>query len=319
MKILDFETIQDMSRQIEPSTYYDWVDDALRNKDEFSMPVKASFGPKGANSRSAAPCFWDVKNLMGVKVLGRYMLREGEQRSLMMGDILLYEADSGILKAVMDAVYITTIRTAATAVHSTLLYGKSDFSVIGLIGLGNIMTSYLDILLAKIGSRSLTIKLYRYHGQEDRFQKRFASHKNLHFEFYDSYEEVIKGADIIVSAVTRVTNNFVADDCYCEGCTVIPIMTMGFQNCDLFFDQVFTDEIKQIRNFKYFNSFRSVNNTSDVLRGAIPGRLSEHGRILVYNYGLALHDLYFAKQFYERSNGFGKDIDYQYSKKKYFM
>ena len=319
MKIIDFNSICKISEKISPSSYYDWVDDALRNKDEFSMPVKASFGPKGANTRAAAPCFWGTKNLMGVKVLGRYMLREGEKRSLMMGDILIYEADSGILKAVMDAVYITTIRTAATAVHSTLLYGKSDFSVIGLIGLGNIMTSYLEILMTKLGGRPITVKLFKYHGQEERFQKRFEYYKNIKFECSDSYEEVIKGSDVIVSAVTRATDNFASDDCYCEGCTVIPIMTMGFQNCDLFFDKVYTDEIEQIRNFRYFNSFKSVNNTSDVLKGTAPGRMSEHEKILVYNYGLAIHDLYFANRFYELSNGFGKDIDYNYCKNKYFM
>ncbi len=319
MKILDFATIKDIAARVKSNEYYDWVDYALRNKDEFSMPVKASFGPKGANSRSAAPCFWEKENTMAVKVLGRYMLKEGEKRSLMMGDILLYEADTGILKSVMDAVYISTVRTAAAAAHSTLLYSKADFHVIGLIGLGNIMTSYLEILLAKIDSRPLTIRLYKYHGQEERFRERFALYSNIRFEFCDLYEEVIKGAEVIVSAVTRVTENFAGDDCYDEGCTVIPIMTMGFQNCDLFFDRVFTDEIEQIRNFKYFSSFRSVNNTSDVLNGAAPGRMSERERILVYNYGLAIHDLYFANRFYELSSGFGKNIDYQYSKKKYFM
>ena len=34
------------------------------------------------------------------------------------------------------------------------------------------------------------------------------------------------------------------DEYFKEGCTVIPICTMGFQNCDLFFDRVFTDEIE---------------------------------------------------------------------------
>lgn len=44
----------------------------------------------------------------------------GVQRSVMMGDMLIYEADSGILKAVMDAEYITTLRTGAVAAHSAL-------------------------------------------------------------------------------------------------------------------------------------------------------------------------------------------------------
>lgn len=319
MKILDFETIRKMAGFIPKNKFYDWVDDALRRKNEFSMPVKASFGPKGANSRAAAPCFWSEKNLMGVKVLGRYMLKEGEKRSLMMGDIFLYEADTGILKAVMDGVYISTIRTAAAAVHSTMMYAKKDYNVLGLIGLGNIMTSYLEILLGKIGDKPVIIKLYKYHGQEKRFIDKFKKFENLKFETYDTCEEVIEGSHVIVSAVSRVTENFATDNSFSEGCTVIPIMTMGFQNCDLFFDQVFTDEIEQIKNFKYFNLFRSVKNTSDVLNGLKQGRTSDRERIIVYNYGLAIHDLYFANQFYERGKEMGYDVEYSYSKEKYFM
>ena len=52
---------------------------------------------------------------------------------------------------------------------------------------------------------------------------------------------------------------------------MIPICTMGFQNCDLFFDRVFTDEMEQIRGFKYFDHFAPVTtNVTDVLNGAAP-------------------------------------------------
>lgn len=40
----------------------------------------------------------------------------------MMGDILLYEADTGILKALLDAEYITTLRTGAVAAHSAFQF-----------------------------------------------------------------------------------------------------------------------------------------------------------------------------------------------------
>ncbi len=319
MKILDFETIRLLAQDINPVKFYDWIDYALKNKSEFMMPNKLPFGPKDIMSLSAAPAYWGKNNISAVKVLGRYKLTEEEKRSLMMGDILLYEGNTGILKAVMDAVYMTTLRTAAQAVHSTIMYSKRDFRVIGLIGLGNIMTSYMQILLSKIGDRNIIVKLYKYKEQEKRFEEKFKYCKNISFVECGTYEDVIKGSDVIVSAVSKVDKNFADDDCYDDGCTVIPIMTMGFQNCDLFFDKVFTDEIDQIRNFKYFNLFRSVNNTSDVLKGAVMGRSSERERILVYNYGLAIQDLYFANQFYERSAGFGKNIDYQYSKEKYFM
>jgi ornithine cyclodeaminase/alanine dehydrogenase-like protein (mu-crystallin family) len=95
-------------------------------------------------------------------------------------------------------------------------------------------------------------------------------------------------------------------------------MTMGFQNCDLFFDKVFTDEIEQIRGFKYFDFFRSVTNTTDVLNGFKEGRKNDKERILVYYYGLAIYDLYFASELLKRAEKL-TDIDYKYCKEKYFI
>lgn len=319
MKVLDFETIRSLTQSIPLTKFYEWIDYALKNKSEFMMPNKLPFGSKDIVSLSAAPAYWGKNNISAVKVLGRYKMTEGDKRSLMMGDILLYEGNTGILKAVMDAVYMTTLRTAAQAVHSTIMYSKKDFRVIGLIGLGNIMTSYMQILLSKIGDRPITVKLYKYKEQEKRLEEKFKSYKNISFMECNTYDDVIKGSDVIVSAVSKADKNFADDSCYDEGCTVVPIMTMGFQNCDLFFDKVFTDEINQIRNFKYFDFFHSVENTSDVLNGLAKGRENNIERILVYNYGLAIHDLYFSLQFYNMCQEKIPDTDYSYCREKYFM
>lgn len=319
MKILDFETIRSLAQNVNYTEYYDWIDYALKNKSEFTMPNKLPFGPKDKVSLAAAPVYWEKNNISSVKVLGRYELNGDEKRSRMMGDIFLYEGNTGVLKAVTDAVYITTLRTAAQAVHSTIMYSKKDFRVIGLIGLGNIMTAYIQILLSKIGSKNITIKLYKYKNQEKRIAKKFNTCKNVTFIECDTYDEIIKGSDVIVSAVSKVDKNFASDDCYDEGCTVIPIMTMGFQNCDLIFDKVFSDEVNQIKNFKYFDRFHSVEDTSDVLNGLAEGRKNNRERILVYDYGIAIHDLYFSLRFYDMCQESISDTDYRYCQEKYFM
>ena len=264
------------------------------------------------------PCLNQDLNLAMVKMIGRHTLKPGENRSVMMSDMLLYEADTGVLKAVMDAEYLTTLRTGAAAAQAALLYGKSDFSTIGLIGLGNIMTVCVSVLLSKLKDRKITLKLYKHHGQEQRMSDRFREYTNVNFVFCDTYEETIKNSDVIISAVTRVTENFCDDSYYSEGCTVIPIMTMGFQNCDLFFDKVFTDEIEQIREFKYFDKFKSIANSSDVLNGNVAGRENDKERILVYYYGLAIHDLVFASRIYELANE-EKDTKYEYCSEKFFI
>lgn len=321
MKVIDFQQIKAVASQMSPVEWYAWVDYALRHKAEFQMPPKPRLTQADGDYYNIMPALYEHDNLASVKMIGRHSIKRNEQRSVMMSDILLYEADTGILKALMDGEYITTLRTGVVAAHSALLFVKRDFATVSLLGLGNIMSVCFKTFIAKLRSkgdnRQLTVRLLRHRGQENRFYEKFKNESDITFEFCDAYQQLMSGSDLIISAVTKATENFAPDEVYKAGVTIVPICTMGFQNCDLFFDKVFTDEIEQIRGFKYFDQFRSITNVTDVLNGVKQGRESDSERILVYDYGLGIHDLYFASKFYELVDG--KEIDYQYCKEKYFM
>lgn len=268
------------------------------------------------------PCICEGKNIAMVKMIGRHSIKRGENRSVMMGDILLYESDTGILKALIDGEYITTLRTGLTAAHSARLFTRKDFQTVGLIGPGNIMTvcirSFISSLREEGDDRVITLKLIRYHGHEERIMKFLKADKNLRFELCDSYVSVIRDSDLVISAITKVTENFASNDCFKEGVTVIPVCTLGFQNCDLFFDKVFTDESEQIRGFKYFSHFEPITtNVSDVLNGLRPGRTNNTDRILVYNYGIAIHDLLLAENIWKKAEH--QSVEYDYCREKYFI
>lgn len=317
MKIIDFNAVKQSVQKMDLADCCDWVDQALRHKDEFVCPPKLRISQDNGDYFNIMPAMYVPNNIAMVKMIGRHDNNEGQPRSIMMGDMMLYQANTGILKAVMDAEYITTLRTGAVAAHSALLFGKENFSSIGLLGLGNIMTVCFEILLAKLNDRKLIVKLYRHHGQEKRFAERFSNAKNVEFVYCDTYEEVFTDTDVIISAVTQATQNFAGDECFKEGVTIIPICTMGFQNCDLFFDKVFTDEIEQIRGFKYFDKFKSLTNISDVLKNDRRGRNNNRERILVYNYGIAIHDLYFGMKILKLAES--REIEYNFCKEKYFI
>ena len=74
---------------------------------------------------------------------------------------------------------------------------------------------------------------------------------------------------------------------------MVPIHTRGFQNCDLFFDKVFADDYGHVKHFQYFDRFRSFGEVSGVVTNKITGRDNNTQRILVYNIGIAIHDIYF--------------------------
>lgn len=318
MKVIDFETIKKFAENQDPNEWYRWVEYALKHKSDFEIPPKSRISQSNGNYFNIMPILYNEKNIAMVKMIGRHNLLPDEKRSSMMGDIMLYQASTGILKTIMDAEYITTLRTGAVAAHSAKLFAKKDAKVYGLIGLGNIMTVCFKTLMSQLDTNvDLIVKLYKHHDQEVRFANKFSYLKNVKFVFCDTYEEVISNSDVIISAVTKATKNFASDDYFKKGVTVIPICTMGFQNCDLFFDKVFTDEIDQIRGFKYFNQFKSIDNITDVLNKKVLGRENDEERIIVYNYGIAIHDLYFALKFNESLEG--QEIDYRTPTEKYFM
>lgn len=318
MKIIDFKAIKDYAQNLNPSEWYKWVDYALKHKSDFEMPAKSRISQPDGNYFNVMPVLSPKDNVAMVKMIGRHNLVSGEKRSSMMGDIMFYQANTGILKAVMDAEYITTLRTGAVAAHSAKIFAKKGAKTYGLIGLGNIMTVCFQTLMAKLDKNvTYTVKLYKHHDQEKRFTNKFSYLKNVKFVFCDTYESVIADSDVIISAVTKADKNFAKDEFFKKGVTVIPICTMGFQNCDLFFDKVFTDEIDQIIGFKYFNKFKSLTNVTDVLNKKEPGRTNDKERIIVYNYGIAIHDLYFATKFYNLIKG--QNVNYHYPTEKYFM
>jgi ornithine cyclodeaminase len=55
-----------------------------------------------------------------------------------------------------------------------------------------------------------------------------------------------------------------------------------------------------VAGFKYFSQFKQFNELSEVLLNQVPARKSDTERILSYNIGLGLHDVYFANKIYER-------------------
>lgn len=294
MKLLTFDAIQNM--QVSPKTCYDWVNEVLLHKEETVLPAKISLksGKEGVFFNTM-PCILPSANVFGVKEVSRFPKRT----PALSGDLLLYDLESGELLALMDADWITTMRTGAVAAHSIHLFAVPDFTTVAFMGLGNTARATLLVLLSLYPERELTIKVKRYKNQHREFQARFSTYPNLHFVECDSDEDLIRGSQVVVSAVTYTDGDFCSDDCFDEGVLLVPIHTRGFTNCDLFFDKVYADDTGHVCEFKNFSKFRSFAEVSDVLTGKKKGRENVKERILAYNIGVAIHDVYFAKKLYD--------------------
>lgn len=299
MKIITFDEIKSLN--ISPDQCFLWVDEMLRNKSKAMLPPKISLHLPDDAFCNVMPCVIDMKDfgkIGGVKIVNRYLNRKPSLDSRLM----LINMENGEFLALMDANWITAMRTGAVAVHSIDLLAKKNFETIAIMGLGNTARASLLVLAEKYRERELNIKLLKYKNQEQIFMDRFSEYNNLHFSIVDNVSSLIKGSDIVISCVTYTENDFCTDDCFDEGVLVVPVHTRGFTNCDLFFDKVYADDKGHVCHFKNFDKFNYFAEISEVVNLKKPGRENDKERILAYNIGLSIHDINYAAHIYEMLN-----------------
>ncbi len=294
MKIIPFETIKGLD--IAPAQCVEWVKESFNIQQECILPAKISMHLENNIFFNTMPCVISPLNKMGVKLVSRYPLREPSLNS----ELLLYEASSGKLLALMDAEWITAMRTGAVAATAIQMLQKSTAHTYAFVGLGNTARATLLCLLGIIGKRSITVKLLNYKDQAELFKSYFEDYSNITFTIVKTSQEFIERSDVIVSCVTAKDDLMGKNEWFEEGVLVVPVHTRGFQNCDLFFDKIFVDDSKHVEGFKNYSQFKYKEELANVLKGIDPGRINNKERILAYNIGISIHDIYFATQIYGR-------------------
>lgn len=296
MKLITFEDIQKLN--IDPYQCFEWVNEMIVNKKLVDLPTKISMHPRDGVFCNVMPCVipnTDFGKVGGVKVVTRYPDRNPSLDS----KLLLLNIETGEFLSLMDANWITAMRTGAVAAHSILLLAKKKFSTVAMLGLGNTARATLLVLCAVLPERELTIKLFKYKGQEIKFAERFAEYPNLKFEYVENKEDLIKGSEVVLSCVTYFEKDFCSDTFFDEGVLVVPVHTRGFTNCDLFFDKVYADDYGHVHHFKNFDKFRYFAEICDVVNENAIGRENDKERILAYNIGVSMHDINYAAHIYE--------------------
>lgn len=327
MKIISQQQIRDL--RIAPSTCVEWIRQSFAMKPWAELPAKISVHPEEGEFFTSMPCLLPSPKIKGlddiVKFERRYFGVKEVHRLLsavpsLGSDMMLYDAQTGELLALLDTDWITTMRTGAVAAVSSMVLRKSNAKTYGIVGLGNTARATLLCILAQEPERYFPIKLVKYKDQAELFIERFKKYKNVSFEIVDSAEEMASEVDVFISCITNAQGLLVPNEkTFRPGVTVIPVHMRGLQNCDTTFDRVFGDDTSHVCGFKLFNQWRDYNEIGEVLSGRDPGRCSDEQRIIDYNYGLALHDVVYAAKLYEILMNKCKDLEVKRETEKFWV
>ncbi|NLB63518.1 MAG: hypothetical protein GX801_05350 [Fibrobacter sp.] len=170
---------------------------------------------------------------------------------------------------------------------------------IAVMGLGATGQNFLKAWLSKSSNKSKKVKLLNYKDHAIKTKEMLLKEGVSQVEICNDNENLIRDSDVVVSAITVANELIGKDDWFKPGVLVVPIHTRGFQNCDLFFEQVVCDDVSHVEGFKNFSEFKSLKEMSDILSKKVKGRLNNQERILAYNIGIALHDVLIAKRIWE--------------------
>ncbi len=279
---------------------YEWVDYILRHQAEYRLPLKTRIALEKSDYFNIMPCVMPSENIMGVKVVTRNQFRRENGGLNIEAQILLYRYDTEELLALLDGNWITTMRSAAIAVHS-LIHCSVNKKKIAFLGVGNIGTAVADILFSVKPEEQFNINVLKYKNQAERFVDRYKELRNLTFNICDNAEDTVNDCDVIVSCVTYADKDFCKASVYKKGCTVIPVHMRGFMECDKEFDHVITSDLESIKKFNYYDNIKRLSLLNDVVFDPDTIRRDPNDRVIIYNLGIALYDIYFAYKVYQKS------------------
>jgi ornithine cyclodeaminase/alanine dehydrogenase-like protein (mu-crystallin family) len=278
------------------------------------MPPKPGIHTRPDAFIHAMPAYIPSLEAAGMKWVSGYPDNRDRGLPYISGLLILNDPDSGVPIAVMDATWITGMRTgAATAVAAKHL-ARGDSRSVGIVACGVQGRTNLEALACVFD-----LEYARAYDIDSAAAKRFAAEMEgrlgLVVEVVRHPREAVYELDLVVTSGPILKDP--------QPVIEAGWLARGAFGCALDFDSYWsgaalaeadklaTDDSGQIEYYRqlgYFGSTpRPYADLGEIVAGARAGRESDVERVVCINLGLALEDMVTAKLIYARalSNGIG--------------
>jgi ornithine cyclodeaminase/alanine dehydrogenase-like protein (mu-crystallin family) len=258
------------------------------------------------------PGYLPRQKAAGLKWVSSFSSNAGLGIPPVMGLFILNDIQTGQPLAVMDCRWITAMRTGAVSAVAARYLAAKKSAIVGIIGAG-IQGRYNLLALAAALPALQSVRIFDINPRTcDGFVAAFAGELQLQFEIGQSPQEVIEGADIIVTATGRLDQPIFKEKWISPGALVLPVHHRGWENRTLHrVDKFITDDWQQLKlaheTVGGFNGPLPKRHTElgKIIIGQKPGRENEKERIIDFNYGLAIEDVAMANEIYMRAKAKG--------------
>lgn len=184
------------------------VEDSLKKRvaGEVLLPDKISvvFNEETQNRINCMPGALLGDNLYGVKWIAVFPENPKIGYRNVTGTMILSELNHGHTLSIMDAGYLTEIRTAAVGATAAKYLSREDSRIIGFIGAGQQARRHLDLIkIVRPGLKKCYVASRTDETVSDFVQEERTLHPDMEFVACgNDFEGAVENADIIVTAIS---------------------------------------------------------------------------------------------------------------------
>lgn len=278
------------------------------------MPPKPGIHTREDAFIHAMPAYVEPVKAAGLKWVAGYPANSSLELPYISGLVILNDPDTGLPLSVMDATWITAMRTgAATAVAARYL-ARPDAQSLAILGCGVQGRSNLQALLEVLKKLDRVLAYSTRAESAQKFSRECQETYGLPCTVCESPLEAVRNADLIVTGGPPIVRNpspVILPDWIQQGAFICTIDFDSYLTPEAMHavDSFVTDDAEQMnyyRNNGYFSGVPSHPlELADIVCGKAPGRQSETDRIAAVHLGLALEDVATARILYDRARDGG--------------
>lgn len=260
------------------------------------------------------PAYLDTPPTFGLKAITVMPENHGTEHDAHQGVVLLFEADHGCLRAILDATAVTAIRTAAVSGLATRLLARDDAGDLAILGSGVQAASHLRAMRAVRTLRSVRV-WSRNRESAQRFADRESAAVGLPIEVCGTARKAVQGADLICTTTA-------AREPVLEGAWIAPGAHLNAVGaCVPTARELDTDAVRRARLFVdaresahqeagdfliplaegAISEDHIAGELGEVVIGRVPGRRAPEEITLFESLGLGIEDLAAARAVHARA------------------
>jgi ornithine cyclodeaminase/alanine dehydrogenase len=283
----------------------------------FEMPPKPGIHPSPGTFLHAMPAYLPNFRAAGMKWVSGFPENAAKGLPVITGLLVLNDPETGFPLCIMDATWITAIRTAAVSTLAAKCFLPKNSRLLGIIGAGTQGTWHTEMLKYVFPSIQETLVFDTSETQLEIFRNRLQDKYKLIVTSASDPKTVFEKSDLVVTATSKQPDPLVSKSWLKQGGVYIGLESFRYwrEEALLSADKFVTDDWKQAQSF--LKNTKHINKTpklyaelGEVVAGAKPGRENEHERIVCIFVGMALVDIALGNMIYKAAleNGIGNDL-----------